>query len=107
MVGDSLLIHKKETNSSLPAKSPSLQLGEIALAKKQPIKELATIEQVVKEKAAIQHVVKKQAVKKQPFLAKSKILDVPLINQMDPPHLYNGCEVTSLAMILNYNEYHV
>ncbi|MFD2924986.1 C39 family peptidase [Halobacillus naozhouensis] len=29
-------------------------------------------------------------------------LDVPLLNQMDPPRLYNGCEVTSMAMILNY-----
>ncbi len=32
----------------------------------------------------------------------SKILQVPLLNQMDAPILYNGCEVTSLAMILNY-----
>jgi uncharacterized protein YvpB len=31
------------------------------------------------------------------------ILDVPLLNQMDSPSLYNGCEVTSLAMILQYN----
>jgi uncharacterized protein YvpB len=30
------------------------------------------------------------------------LLDVPLINQMDSPRLYNGCEVTSLAMILNF-----
>jgi uncharacterized protein YvpB len=29
-------------------------------------------------------------------------LDVPLLNQMDEPRLYNGCEVTSLAMILLY-----
>ncbi|MEH7495486.1 C39 family peptidase [Neobacillus niacini] len=29
-------------------------------------------------------------------------LDVPLLDQMDSPRLYNGCEVTSLAMILNY-----
>ncbi len=29
-------------------------------------------------------------------------LDIPLLNQMDHPKLYNGCEVTSLAMILNY-----
>ncbi|WP_235000377.1 C39 family peptidase [Virgibacillus dakarensis] len=32
-----------------------------------------------------------------------KPLDVPLINQMDPPRLYNGCEVSSLAMVLNYH----
>lgn len=30
------------------------------------------------------------------------LLDVPLINQMENPRLYNGCEVTSLAMILNF-----
>jgi uncharacterized protein YvpB len=30
------------------------------------------------------------------------ILDVPLLNQMDPPRLKSGCEVTSLAMLLNY-----
>ncbi|WP_404330188.1 C39 family peptidase [Mesobacillus maritimus] len=29
-------------------------------------------------------------------------LDVPLINQMDAPRLYNGCEVTSLAMMLQF-----
>ncbi|MFP7168711.1 C39 family peptidase [Terribacillus sp. 7520-G] len=34
-------------------------------------------------------------------------LDVPLLNQMDAPRLYNGCEVTSLAMILQYAGYDV
>jgi uncharacterized protein YvpB len=38
----------------------------------------------------------------QPILPERKSLDVPLINQLDEPHLKNGCEVTSLAMILNY-----
>jgi uncharacterized protein YvpB len=46
-------------------------------------------------------------VKKQPVLEKSKLLDVPLINQMAAPRLYNGCEVTSLAMLLNYHGYDV
>ncbi|WP_164669624.1 C39 family peptidase [Virgibacillus doumboii] len=32
-------------------------------------------------------------------------MDVPLINQMDHPRLYNGCEVSSLAMILQYHGY--
>lgn len=36
-----------------------------------------------------------------------KILDVPLVNQMAKPELYNGCEVTSLAMILQYSGYKV
>jgi uncharacterized protein YvpB len=35
--------------------------------------------------------------------AAAKISDVPLINQMDDPRLYNGCEVTSMAMIFNYH----
>lgn len=30
------------------------------------------------------------------------MLDVPLINQMTTPRLYNGCEVTSLTMMMNY-----
>ncbi|MBC2254803.1 hypothetical protein HCB46_04890 [Listeria ivanovii] len=29
-------------------------------------------------------------------------LDVPLVNQMDAPALFNGCEVASLAMILQF-----
>lgn len=37
--------------------------------------------------------------KDSPILPESKLLDVPLINQMDKPLLYNGCEVTSLAMV--------
>ncbi|MFL6561528.1 MAG: C39 family peptidase [Bacillus sp. (in: firmicutes)] len=41
--------------------------------------------------------------KEAPKLPDSILLDVPLINQMDQPMLYNGCEVTSLAMILNYH----
>ncbi|WP_223589587.1 C39 family peptidase [Neobacillus bataviensis] len=41
--------------------------------------------------------------KESPILPDSKLLDIPLLNQMDKPLLYNGCEVTSLAMILNYN----
>ncbi|MCY8513257.1 C39 family peptidase [Bacillus atrophaeus] len=34
-------------------------------------------------------------------------LDVVLYNQMDSPKLYNGCEVTSLAMVLHYAGYNV
>lgn len=29
-------------------------------------------------------------------------LEVPLLLQMDEPQVYNGCEITSLAMLLNY-----
>jgi len=35
------------------------------------------------------------------------MLDVPLINQMTAPSLYNGCEVTSLAMMMNYDHINV
>jgi uncharacterized protein YvpB len=35
-------------------------------------------------------------------LAEEIQLDVPLLNQMDAPRLFNGCEVTSLAMLLQY-----
>lgn len=40
---------------------------------------------------------------KEPILPETKMLDVPLLNQMDQPYLKNGCEVTSLAMILEYS----
>ncbi|WP_409293235.1 C39 family peptidase [Peribacillus sp. SCS-37] len=33
-----------------------------------------------------------------------QLLDVPLLNQMEAPRLYNGCEVTSLAMLMNYRD---
>lgn len=39
----------------------------------------------------------------QPGTADAVRLDVPLLNQLDPPALLLGCEVTSLAMILQYN----
>ena len=116
------VIHNGKTNSSLTVKTISLKLQEIALAKQQPVKkqqaethpvqnqqiqkkpvEKQTVEKLPAKKQSVQ----KNLVKKQPALAESKILDVPLINQLDAPMIYNGCEVTSLAMILNYNGYHV
>ncbi|MHC5248094.1 C39 family peptidase [Enterococcus sp. LJL90] len=36
------------------------------------------------------------------ILTSAAIENVPLINQLDSPRLRNGCEVTSLAMMLNY-----
>lgn len=52
---------------------------------------------------ALLHGRKEVFLKKQPILPKNSLLDVPLFNQMDEPHLVNGCEVTSLAMILSYS----
>ncbi|WP_374702975.1 C39 family peptidase [Peribacillus deserti] len=48
----------------------------------------------------------KKAIQKEKVPA-SKMLDVPLFNQMDAPRLYNGCEVTSLAMLMNFRGIHV
>ncbi|WP_099224095.1 C39 family peptidase [Listeria costaricensis] len=48
----------------------------------------------------------KQA-QKQIQTKKSVLLDVPLLNQMDAPVLYNGCEATSMAMLLQYEGYDV
>lgn len=42
-----------------------------------------------------------------PSLPTEVLLDVPLLNQMDSPRLYNGCEVTSLAMMLLYKGFEV
>jgi uncharacterized protein YvpB len=42
-------------------------------------------------------------VEKESFLPSNKLLDVPLLNQFDAPYLKKGCEVTSLAMLLQYN----
>ena len=72
-----LTLHKQVKKPSAIIKSSSLNQHETSLAEKQPI------------------------------LLESKLLDVPLINQLAPPGLYNGCEVTSLAMILNYSGYTV
>lgn len=49
---------------------------------------------------------KKSAPSKPTAESKKKVnqvlLDVPLVNQMTTPRLYNGCEVTSLTMMMNY-----
>ncbi|WP_409271029.1 C39 family peptidase [Neobacillus sp. SCS-31] len=45
---------------------------------------------------------KKKEIPEQPKPVEKINLDVPLLNQMAAPRLYNGCEVTSLAMVLNY-----
>lgn len=51
----------------------------------------------------------KTIIKKKAYIGETqptemKKLDIPLINQMDDPRLYNGCEVASMAMILNYHD---
>ncbi|MCP6682193.1 C39 family peptidase [Bacillus nakamurai] len=44
---------------------------------------------------------------KTPLKGSAEPMNVVLYRQMDSPRLYNGCEVTSLAMVLNYAGYHV
>ncbi|MFB9768456.1 C39 family peptidase [Lactiplantibacillus modestisalitolerans] len=44
-----------------------------------------------------------QQIGKKPQVKVNRVmLNVPLINQMTPPTLYNGCEITSLTMIMHY-----
>ncbi|KAA6450776.1 C39 family peptidase [Bacillus swezeyi] len=64
-----------------------------------PLKEKHAANQTSADSEEVKNETKKQA-EREP-------LDVPLIKQMDPPKLYNGCEVASLAMILNYSGYDV
>jgi uncharacterized protein YvpB len=72
-----------------------IQLKEAALLKTRVVKLQKDAEPIKEHEAAL--------LKEEPILADSKLLDVPILNQKDKPQLYNGCEVTSLAMILNYH----
>lgn len=59
-------------------------------------------QQIEEEKIRLEDLKRHEEEKNNP-IPKSRILDVPLLNQMSAPRLYNGCEVTSLAMMLNYH----
>jgi uncharacterized protein YvpB len=78
---------------------------EVAVPKDLPEVEVASIEQVAKvETAAEVKLMSEDLTESKPIILPNEIiLDVPLLNQMDAPRLYNGCEVTSLAMVLNFN----
>lgn len=96
---------QEEAAKELAAKE---QAAKEQAAKEQAAKEEAAKEQAVKEQAAKEQAAKEQAAQEEAARQQAgKILDVPLITQMSAPQLYNGCEVTSLAMILNYNGYQV
>lgn len=73
---------------------------EIAIAKaeEKPISTLDEKKEVVSEQVNNEKIEKPNVIFP---------LDVPLLNQMDEPHLYNGCEVTSLAMLLQFHGYDV
>jgi uncharacterized protein YvpB len=51
----------------------------------------------------------RQEINEESFSPKDEVepKNVPLIKQMDQPRLYNGCEITSLAMLLQYNGFDV
>jgi uncharacterized protein YvpB len=108
---------KEQTAKEAAAKEQAAkeQAAKEAAAKEQAAKEQAAKEEAAKEAAAKEQAAKEAAAKQQAEQAAQeaakqqagKILEVPLITQMSAPKLYNGCEVTSLAMILNYRGYHV
>lgn len=75
--------------------SAVVQLKDAALMKTREVALQKDVEALKKREAIL--------IKEGSILPDSKLLDVPLLNQMDQPLLYNGCEVTSLAMILNYH----
>jgi uncharacterized protein YvpB len=75
--------------------SDVVQLKEAALLKTREVLLQIEDEPLKKREVAL--------LKEGSILPDSKLLDVPLLNQMDKPMLFNGCEVTSLAMILNYH----
>lgn len=61
------------------------------------------VKQIIAEENPKEVIVqKKQEIAEQSSPVAYIKLDVPLIDQMEEPQLYNGCEVTSLAMIMNY-----
>jgi uncharacterized protein YvpB len=77
---------KAQSTTSGEVTSANVQLTSVASKTEEGVSG-ETIEKVIEEEQEITEI----------------ILDVPLLNQMDSPRLYNGCEVTSLAMILQYN----
>jgi uncharacterized protein YvpB len=137
IVADLYLIHTKSSSAIAPAFMTKLEAKltntlpikaasgneqtankeqaekEEAIKEKQAAKEEqaakveAAKEQAAKEEAAKEEAAKAQAAAQAAAQQQGKILDVPLIDQLSAPGLYNGCEVTSLAMILNYNGFHV
>jgi uncharacterized protein YvpB len=80
---------KKETNKVVPEKE----------AKAKNISSEAAKEDTINKEEQVPEI---KITNTEPAIPNNIILDVPLLNQMDAPKLYNGCEVTSLAMILNY-----
>ncbi|GLB60654.1 C39 family peptidase [Cytobacillus sp. NCCP-133] len=74
----------------------SLTLGSIQLGNGEKSEEKEI------QYTAVPHAEAKHLPLKKEEIKKSILLDVPMFNQMDHPRLYNGCEVTSLAMILKY-----
>ncbi|MDQ0200558.1 uncharacterized protein YvpB [Neobacillus ginsengisoli] len=82
----------------------ALKRNEFSPTAKEASKDLPTTKEVNQQGAVPKEIPKKVTVAPaEPVLPNSIILDVPLLLQLDKPQLYNGCEVTSLAMILNYH----
>ncbi|WP_239256889.1 C39 family peptidase [Listeria ilorinensis] len=99
-------ITKAESNFSAKTKITTLLSSNNLTSKSihQAKKLNGTITDVSLQKTLAKEI--RQAQKQLP-VKKNVQLDVPLLNQMDPPALYNGCEATSMAMILQYEGYDV
>lgn len=86
-----------QIEQALTKAEKSLTTGDVEKAEA-VLKKVAHLTDTSDYVTNINQLKQKQAKKKQQL----QKLDVPLINQMDAPRLFNGCEVTSLAMLLNY-----
>ncbi|MFS0655187.1 C39 family peptidase [Bacillus sp. 179-C3.3 HS] len=87
-----------------------IYLGFIYFSQIDQVKKAAPSHEVAKEKNTEQTGEESRSAKKADATPTSlkgskKAMDVILYNQMDAPKLYNGCEVTSLAMLLHYSGY--
>lgn len=96
------------TNQLQPEKKSAvvspIEKKEVSPITKEKPKVATTTNENPKEESVPKVNPKKVTVTKtEPVLPTSIVLDVPLIRQLDKPQLYNGCEVTSLAMILNFH----
>lgn len=96
------------TNHLQPEKkseaAATLKKKEVIQPTKEASKVVTTTKKDTQEESVPKEIPKKVPVAKQESVQPSSIvLNVPLLRQLDKPQLYNGCEVTSLAMILNYH----
>jgi uncharacterized protein YvpB len=102
-VKETLRYFSKEATVASPVPKET-EILEKAPTNPQPDQELSIHSEVSHATVIDEEPIPKVPVVPEPLvLPKEILLDVPLLNQMDAPRLYNGCEVTSLAMLLQYH----